>query len=48
MNLTPAGRQAASSVLAEMAELEQAALAALTPAQIAGFRAVTRALTKTQ
>jgi DNA-binding MarR family transcriptional regulator len=48
VTLTPAGRQAASAVLAVMAELEQAALAALTPAQIAGFRAVTRAFTKTQ
>jgi MarR family transcriptional regulator, organic hydroperoxide resistance regulator len=48
VTLTPAGRLAANSVLAAMAELEQAALAALTPAQIAGFRAVTRAFTETQ
>ncbi len=48
VTLTPAGRRAASTVLAVMAELEQAALAGLTPAQIAGFRAVTRAFTKTQ
>jgi MarR family transcriptional regulator, organic hydroperoxide resistance regulator len=44
--LTPAGRQTASTVRAAAAELEQHALGALTPAQIAGFRAVTRALTE--
>jgi MarR family transcriptional regulator, organic hydroperoxide resistance regulator len=48
VELTPAGRKAASTVRAVMAELEQAALAALTPAQIAGFRSVARAFTKTQ
>jgi MarR family transcriptional regulator, organic hydroperoxide resistance regulator len=46
VTLTPAGRQAASSVLAAITELEHTALAALTPAQVAGFRAVTRALTQ--
>jgi DNA-binding MarR family transcriptional regulator len=48
VELTPAGCKAASTVRAVMVELEQAALAALTPAQIAGFRAVARAFTKTQ
>lgn len=47
VTLTPTGRQTASTVLAVLAELERAALAALTPAQIAGFRAVTRAFTET-
>jgi MarR family transcriptional regulator, organic hydroperoxide resistance regulator len=48
VTLTPFGRQAARSVLTVMADMEHEALAALTPAQIAGFRAVTRALTGTQ
>lgn len=47
VTLTPTGRQAASTVVTAMAELEQAALAALTPAEVAGFRAVIRALTET-
>ena len=47
VTLTPAGRKAASSVRAAVAELEQTALAALTPGQISGFRAVTRALSNT-
>jgi DNA-binding MarR family transcriptional regulator len=42
--LTPAGRRTASTVRAAVTELEQHALGALTPAQIAGFRAVIRAL----
>jgi len=42
--LTPPGRQAARSVRAAITDLERAALAALMPAQLAGFRAVTRAL----
>jgi MarR family transcriptional regulator, organic hydroperoxide resistance regulator len=44
VTLTPAGRETASSVLTAITELEHAALAALTPVQLAGFRAVTRAL----
>jgi MarR family transcriptional repressor of emrRAB len=46
ITLTPAGRQTASSVQAAISELEGAALAGLTAADIAGFRAVTRALTQ--
>jgi MarR family transcriptional regulator, organic hydroperoxide resistance regulator len=46
VTLTPAGRQTASSVRAAMTDLERSALAGLTPAQIAGFRAVTHALTQ--
>jgi MarR family transcriptional regulator, organic hydroperoxide resistance regulator len=45
ITLTPAGRQTASAVRSAVTELEQHALASLTPAQLAGFRAVTRALT---
>jgi len=44
ITLTPPGRQAARSVRAAITDLERAALAALMPAQLAGFRAVTRAL----
>jgi DNA-binding MarR family transcriptional regulator len=44
--LTPAGRRTASTVRAAVTELEQGALDSLTPAQVAGFRAVTRALTE--
>jgi DNA-binding MarR family transcriptional regulator len=44
VTLTPAGRQAARSVRVAITELERAALAELTPAQLAGFHAVTRAL----
>jgi len=44
ITLTPAGRQTASTVRAAVTELEQHALASLTPAQLAGFRTVTRAL----
>lgn len=44
VTLTPAGRQTAGSVLAAITELERVALAGLTPAQVAGFRAVTHAL----
>ena len=46
VTLTPAGRQTASSVRAAMTDLERAALAGLTAPQIAGFRAVTHALTQ--
>ena len=46
VTLTPAGRRAASSVRDVMTEFERAALAGLTPEQLAGFRAVTRALTQ--
>jgi DNA-binding MarR family transcriptional regulator len=48
ITLTPAGRQTASSVRAAVTELERRVLASLTPAQVAGFRAVTRALTQMQ
>lgn len=44
--LTADGRQTAAAVHAAMTELERAALSGLTRAQIAGFRAVTRALTE--
>jgi DNA-binding MarR family transcriptional regulator len=43
---TAAGRTAAGEVLAAMTEVEQAAAGGLTAAQLAGFRAVTRALTE--
>jgi MarR family transcriptional regulator, organic hydroperoxide resistance regulator len=46
VTLTPAGRQAAAAVHAAATELERHALAGLTPAQLAGFRAVTCALTE--
>jgi DNA-binding MarR family transcriptional regulator len=46
VELTPAGRRTASTVRAAVIELEQHALSSLTPAQIAGFRAVTSALTE--
>jgi len=46
VTLTPAGRKAARSVRTAITGLEQAALAGLTPAQVAGFHAVTRALTR--
>jgi DNA-binding MarR family transcriptional regulator len=45
ITLTPAGQQTASSVRAAVTELERQVLASLTPAQVAGFRVVTRALT---
>jgi len=44
--LTPAGRRTAAAVRAGVAELETSALGSVTSAQIAGFRAVTRALTE--
>jgi MarR family transcriptional regulator, organic hydroperoxide resistance regulator len=44
--LTPAGRRTASIVRAAVTELEQRTLDSLTPAEVAGFRAVTRALTE--
>jgi MarR family transcriptional regulator, organic hydroperoxide resistance regulator len=43
--LTPAGRQTARTVRAAVTELEEHTLKSVTPAQLAGFRAVTRALT---
>jgi DNA-binding MarR family transcriptional regulator len=46
VTLTPAGRQAATAVRAAATEVERRALAGLTAAQVAGFRAVTRALTE--
>jgi len=46
VTLTPAGRRAASSVRDAITELERGALAGLTAEQLAGFRAVTRALTQ--
>jgi DNA-binding MarR family transcriptional regulator len=46
ITLTPAGRQTAADVHAAVTELERHALAGLTRAQLAGFRAVTRALTE--
>jgi MarR family transcriptional repressor of emrRAB len=44
--LTPAGRQAARAVHDAMADLERAALKGLTKQQLAGFMAVTYALTE--
>lgn len=44
--LSPAGRRTASTVHAAVTQLERLALAGLSEAQIAGFRAVTRALTE--
>ena len=46
IELTPVGRRTASTVRTAVTELEQHALSSLTPAQIAGFRAVTSALTE--
>jgi MarR family transcriptional regulator, organic hydroperoxide resistance regulator len=46
IGLTPAGRRTASTVRAAVTELEHRALGPLTPGQIAGFRAVTKALTE--
>jgi DNA-binding MarR family transcriptional regulator len=46
ITLTPAGRGAAATVRAAVTELERRALDGLTEAQLAGFRAVTRALTE--
>ena len=44
--LTPAGRRTAAAVRAAVTDLERSALGSVTSAQIAGFRAVTRALTE--
>jgi MarR family transcriptional regulator, organic hydroperoxide resistance regulator len=44
--LTSSGRRTASAVHAAVADLERAALGSLSGADIAGFRAVTRALTE--
>jgi MarR family transcriptional regulator, organic hydroperoxide resistance regulator len=48
IELTTAGREAAGTVRAAVADVERHALAGLRPAQIAGFHAVTRALTEVQ
>ena len=44
--LSPAGRRTATTVHTAVTELERLALGGLSEAQIAGFRAVTRALTE--
>ena len=44
--LTPAGRAAAQRAAAAVADLEQQALATVTPAQLAGFHALIDALTE--
>jgi MarR family transcriptional regulator, organic hydroperoxide resistance regulator len=46
ISLTPAGQQVAGTVSAAMVELEQAALAGVSPAQRAGFLAVIDALSE--
>jgi MarR family transcriptional regulator, organic hydroperoxide resistance regulator len=46
VSLTPAGRPAARAALAAAAGLERSALAAVGRRDLAGFRAVTRALTE--
>ena len=46
ISLTPAGQQAAAAVSAAVSELEQAALADVSPAQRAGFFAVVDALSE--
>lgn len=46
ISLTPAGQQAAATVSAAVAELEQAALVGINPAQRAGFFAVVDALSE--
>jgi MarR family transcriptional regulator, organic hydroperoxide resistance regulator len=46
ISLTPGGQQAAASVSAAVCELEQAALAGVSPAQRAGFFAVVDALSE--
>jgi MarR family transcriptional regulator, organic hydroperoxide resistance regulator len=46
ISLTPAGQQAAATVSAAVSELEQAALASVSPAQQAGFLAVVGALSE--
>lgn len=45
ISLTPAGRDMADAVLAALGSLERSALAGLSARQLAGFFAVTRALT---
>ncbi len=46
IELTATGRRTATAVQAAVRELEQAALASVSAGQIAGFRAVARALTE--
>ena len=46
ISLTPAGQRAAATVSAAVSELEQAALAGVSPAQRAGFFAVVDALSE--
>jgi MarR family transcriptional regulator, organic hydroperoxide resistance regulator len=46
VSLTPAGRRAARAAAAAAADLERAALTAVGDRDLAGFRAVTRALTE--
>ncbi len=46
ISLTPAGQQAADAVRSAMASLEQSALAGVNKQQLAGFFAVTAALTQ--
>jgi DNA-binding MarR family transcriptional regulator len=46
VSLTPAGQQAAATISAAVSELEQAALADVSPAQRAGFFAVVDALSE--
>ena len=46
ISLTPEGRQAAATVRRSVRQLEQSALAAVSDTDLAGFQAVTRALTE--
>jgi MarR family transcriptional regulator, organic hydroperoxide resistance regulator len=46
VSLTEAGRPVAQAALAAMADLEREALAAVSSAELAGFRAVVHALTE--
>ncbi len=46
VSLTPAGQPMARAALAAMGAVEQAALAGLTPAELAGYHAVVQALTR--
>jgi MarR family transcriptional regulator, organic hydroperoxide resistance regulator len=47
VSLTPGGRRVAAASREAMHDLEAAALATISPADVAGFRTVTSALTKT-
>ena len=46
ISLTPEGRQAAATVRRSIRQLEQSVLAAVSDTDLAGFQAVTRALTQ--